>query len=267
MQGEPIHLDDALAELFTKFDSSASAIRKYVSGMQQHIVAEVMLYEGLVANLHEGRAVSSFRNGIITYEKISDQPLPSLQYVLPWGEILSQRNVMLFEMAFIYLLAAFDAYVADVFGAAMRSRPETLKSSQKQLTYQIIVEQHERGALLDYMVQRELHELSYKSIGDQAEYFKKKFKIDLQDSGVSVETLTELRACRNALVHNAGVVNYLYLDAVRASEYRLGERVKVSEHYWSAAFGSIYRVAEFLLDALVAKFCKRPRDKQQELHF
>lgn len=124
-------------------------------------------------------------------------------------EMIDKYPHLLMSMAFIYLIALFDSFLTDVFAAVLIERPETLKS-KKQLTYDRILELHQKGELVEFMARREINELSYKSMADQFDYYKAKFNIDLADSNVELAALVEIRARRNLLVHNNGVVDDIY---------------------------------------------------------
>src|SRR5258706_12959123 len=131
-----------------------------------------------------------------------------------------------FQMAFVYLVATFDALLTDIFAAVINSKPAILKS-KKQITYDKLLEFGSTTELIDYLAKRELNELSYKSMKEQAEYYVDRFGISLATSGVSVEELIELRSTRNLLVHNNGVVNHLYHEQVPTSSYKIGQHVQV----------------------------------------
>lgn len=169
-------------------------------------------------------------------------------------ESIERYPHMLLNMGFIYLVALFDAFLADAFTSFLLSRPEAMKSG-KQLTYERVIDLVAEGAdsLLKFMAQSEIHRLSYASIADQAEYYKTKFKIDLSDSGVGIDVLTEIRARRNLLVHNNGVVNKLYLDTVRSSPFREGEVLNVEYKYWEESRRHVDGVATFVHKAILDK--------------
>ncbi len=162
---------------------------------------------------------------------------------------------LLINMSFIYLVALFDAFLTDVFVAVLVERPEALKSN-KQLTYDKILELQQKGELIEFMARREINELSYKSIADQSDYYKAKFNIDLADSGVELTALIEIRARRNLLVHNNGIVNDKYMETVKNTTYNLGESVEISFDYWNGCKKQLNSVATFVYESVFEKFVK-----------
>jgi hypothetical protein len=170
-------------------------------------------------------------------------------------EIIDKYPPLLINMAFIYLVALFDAFLTDIFAAVLIEKPEALKSN-KQLTYDKILELQQKGELVEFMARREINELSYKSMADQSSYYKNKFSINLADSGVELVTLIEIREKRNLLVHNNGIVNDKYIEKVNCTTYKLGERVEITFDDWSACKEQLDSVAAFVHKSVLEKFVK-----------
>lgn len=160
-----------------------------------------------------------------------------------------------FEMAFVYLVATFDAFLTDIFEAVIISKPAILKS-KKQISYDKLLDFASTSELIDHLAKRELNELSYKSINEQAEYYKDKFGVSLVVSGTPIEDLIEIRSARNLLVHNNGIINHIYLDQVKASPYNLGEHVRIDAAYFQAANKKLRKVVQYLATELTTKFAE-----------
>lgn len=156
------------------------------------------------------------------------------------------------RMSFVYLVALFDAYLIDVFYQVILHRPEILKSG-KQLTYEKLLDFPSREAMIEFLAKRELNELSYKPLGEQVRYYEDRFGVSLEASGTPTELLVQIRATRNLLVHNNGVVNHIYLEQLPASRARLGARVKVSFEYLSMAVSALGKVSDHVAATLIKK--------------
>lgn len=170
----------------------------------------------------------------------------------------SEYPNLTYRMSSVYLVALFDAFLADVFSEVARARPKILSSSKKQISYDRLLEFDSFDALVEFIASRELNELSYKSIKDQADYYRDRFGVALEDSGVPVSELIELRATRNLLVHNNGVVNHIYLELVPSSTYKAGDDVKVDANYFDQAVKSLEAVAAFITTKLAEKHATKP---------
>lgn len=159
---------------------------------------------------------------------------------------------MLFEMAFIYFVAAFEAYMQDVVELTLRYRPEILKSG-KQLTVERIIELTQTGGLIEFLAEREVGELGYRSFREQADYYREKFKLEIA-AMAEIEQLIEIHARRNLLVHNGGIINRRYLEAVPDTSGVVGQQLRISEEYWAETVEALSNVARHASEHLVRKY-------------
>jgi hypothetical protein len=130
-----------------------------------------------------------------------------------------------------------------------------MTSSKKHLSYEHILQIRETGNLISFMAEREINELSYKAIQEQAQFFRDRLGISLEESGVTVARLAEIRAARNLLLHSAGVINSLYLEIVPHSLQKLGEQINLSIEHVQLAGKDLSTYASFLHSTLTEKFC------------
>lgn len=158
-----------------------------------------------------------------------------------------------FQMAFVNLVALFDAFLKDVFFVVLTSNPATLKSS-RSVSYDRVLEYESMAELIDYLAARDLHEVGYKSIPEQIEYYEKRFAITCLPPGTDVGALVEVRAIRNLIVHNNGVVNHRFLEEVPASSHALGERILVDESRFLESKRVLEDVVGEIVKNLIAKF-------------
>jgi hypothetical protein len=69
-----------------------------------------------------------------------------------------------------------------------------------------------------------------------------------------IERLTEVKASRDILIHNRGVVNATYLDkAGPRARYKLGQRLEIPEPYLRETWQLIRDVVGDLATAAIAK--------------
>ena len=83
---------------------------------------------------------------------------------------------------------------------------------------------------------------------------QRRFGVDLKISKTSRLALLELLAARNVLVHNAGVVNEIYMALMKRNEisttYRVGDRVTLENTYVDDARALTKQVAGAIFDAI-----------------
>jgi hypothetical protein len=250
-------LSQTIQIIYDSFKESMGTLRAYLKESKKLLETshtEKTKFAQKLNRIHQGEEVQPEPDETVKIE-LDDEEMSTLVEVMNWQVQLSDRYPnMLLEMGFIYLVALFDAYLLDVFCAVLTNRPETLKSSKKQLSYDRIIDLQASNALIPYLAQREMNEVGYKSIAEQAEYYESRFNIKIADSGVALDDLAEIRATRNLLVHNNGIVNSIYLDAVRNPKYSLGERVTTDLGYWNNCYKKQMQVAKFIRGTILNKF-------------
>ncbi|BCL33896.1 hypothetical protein NSMS1_03430 [Nostoc sp. MS1] len=255
-----MNLAEIISKLWNTYRKSTWELTAFIEDTQRSI-NETSQKHGRIAEklrkVRQGESVENEKSDEKTISiELSEEELDALVSVITErGEMIGEYPRLLVGMAFIYLVALFDAFLTDAFAAVLIERPEALKS-KKQLTYDKILELQQKGELVEFMARREINELSYKSMADQSDYYKAKFNINLADSGVYLAALIEIRARRNLLVHNNGVVNDIYIEAVKQTKYNLGDRVEITFDYWNKCKERLNSVANFVHKSIIEKFVK-----------
>jgi hypothetical protein len=161
---------------------------------------------------------------------------------------------LLLEMAFIYRVALFDAFIPDLIRLLLIGLPQMLKS-KKQLSHQEILEQGEFNSLIGLMADKELQDFGYGSIKEQSRWVHDHLGLDLFSSKTQLDQVTELTARRNLFVHANGCVDRSYLTAASQGEENLGRRLDVHASYWGECDRCLTEVSDRLLDGILSKFC------------
>jgi hypothetical protein len=250
----PEHFVARLKNRFSRFQDSARTIAQFVAHTEKSVAS---LIQPLVD------ASSKLRMSERFYAAAHSSPEADAAQIDERAEyiagLLDQQVAqfdrypgMLFEMAFIYFVAAFEGYMQDVTEMTLLQRPETLKSG-KQLSIEKIVDLTQRGILLQFLAEREVVELGYRSFAEQANYYREKFKLEIA-AVAELEELIEIHARRNLYVHNGGVVNARYTELVVDTELKIGQRLQMSSEYWINVQQALTGVASHVRDHLTRKF-------------
>jgi hypothetical protein len=89
----------------------------------------------------------------------------------------------------------------------------------------------DKDTIADAVIDKELNEIKYEKVADWFAYFEKLARIGYPGSD-EIETLGEIKASRDILVHNKGIVNHLYLwRAGKKSRFKEGEYLEIPEYY------------------------------------
>lgn len=160
---------------------------------------------------------------------------------------------LLMEMAFIHLVAAFEAFLTDLARAVLVHRPEMLRSG-KQVTFEEVVDAESKDELISNLADKEIGSLSYFSFRKQALYLEERFGLSLELSDGDLDRLVEAYARRNVLLHNAGVANQQFKDLAPRTDIELGESIEVSLSYWEEVQVSFSGLATVMENGVVNRF-------------
>jgi hypothetical protein len=255
---QPDRLHNTLDALLHSFKQSLTNLGIFMIDAQKGLEQQREMARDIVTKLEGATAGKSKRGrtpkGSVRV-KFNEKEMQVLRDVMSsWTQAGKHYPALLAEMAFIYLLAIFDAFMTDVFLAVLTARPEMMRSSKKQLAYETILAFSDTKDLTAYMAQRELNEIGYKELSDQLSYYKERFGIDVLGSGIALDDLQRIRMNRNLLVHNNGKVNAIYVKTVANSGYKLGDRILVSPQNWRDARQVLQKIAVFVHIRLLKKF-------------
>jgi hypothetical protein len=156
-------------------------------------------------------------------------------------------------LGLLYLVAIFESYVVGIVREILLTCPDALKSG-RQFTAEAIIKLGEQKQIISYLAEKEVEDLLYKSFPDVVNYFDKRFNINLNGSGVSVENIVEILATRNIHVHDKGIVNQRYLELVGGSTLKVGAYKPVTREYLRDSIGSISTLVEFINTKVQRKY-------------
>jgi hypothetical protein len=147
---------------------------------------------------------------------------------------------IIYKTTLIYAVSSFEVFLNNFLTIIYEEEPRALKSNAKSMTYEEILSHSSLKSLKRKMISNVLHDFFYKSISDQFEIINKKFgfKLDFNkskstifDKSVNLETLTEIFALRNIILHNDGIVNDIFLKNNPNSKFNIGDRVVLDSEF------------------------------------
>ena len=157
-------------------------------------------------------------------------------------------------MSFLYIISAFEVFLKDSINLLIRFDPEYLKRSEKKLSFSEVFNFNEYDELTNFIADKIVYDLGFKSISEQIKFLNKEIKINLSFKNgngmianrryINLESITENFSTRNILLHNGGIVNKRYLDANSSSSFEIGEKRKLSKDYLFNTWGDIKHYGE-----------------------
>ena len=166
--------------------------------------------------------------------------------------MVNKSGPILLEMALIYRLALYDAYIRDVLNEFLLFKPEILKSRQT-ITHREALELFESGTLVEHMAEKELIEFDRSSVKDQVSWIQNKFGFSILPRDTDLPKLIELIARRNLFVHSNGFVDSKYLRAIHHATVKVGERLDVPMGYLVEADNLLIDICHTMVEKASAK--------------
>lgn len=156
--------------------------------------------------------------------------------------LIHQQQIALFEHLFFDLIKIF-----------LLDRPERL-SKKKQIDYGSIFEVSSKEELIAKLVDRELNEIKYKNVTEWFDYLDKLVGLP-EFTKEELDKLAEAKACRDILVHNAGVANQIYIHkSGEAARFNEGQKMDVSGDYTRDTWSLLIEMLVKIIDPAIEKF-------------
>jgi hypothetical protein len=171
---------------------------------------------------------------------------------------------IIYSMAFIYIVAAFEVFLKNSIKTLIKFDEYAFRESDKKLSYSEVFAFNSYNELIDFIAEKTVYELGYKSISEQIKFLNEKIHINLsfkEGKGlianrryIDLDLTNEIFSTRNILLHNGGIINKKYLDINPTSVFKEGEERKLTREYlievWAAIRHSgeaIYRQSEIFI--------------------
>lgn len=144
---------------------------------------------------------------------------------------LSRRYVAV-ELASATLeryVAILEDYLVSLHRGWLVQYPGTIQ--KKQLSLSEILPLPDKAAIIDRFIDKELRDFAHKRPEEWFEEFGKFAKLGCPTAD-QIERICEIKATRDILVHNRGVVNWIYLDKSKnQARYAEGDIIETPDEY------------------------------------
>jgi hypothetical protein len=152
---------------------------------------------------------------------------------------------------FQHFLSLFEDFFFELLRCWLVTYPASL--SKKQVEMSAILKAPDKSAIVLTVVDRELNELKYERLADWFEYLERLAKLGCPTAD-EIETLAEIKASRDILVHNNGIANATYVSkAGSRARCKDGEKLEISEQYHRVSWDTISKVVRDISAAAIRK--------------
>lgn len=117
----------------------------------------------------------------------------------------------------------FENFLGELLAGILRNRPSMLPKN-KEMKYSEILGSPDMDALIDKLIEREIHALLYKGMAEIIKELRSKFRFTITPE--EEHDLIEFSLIRNCILHNSSRCD---LRLCRHGDYKEGEEFEVSE--------------------------------------
>jgi hypothetical protein len=157
------------------------------------------------------------------------------------------RTTYLQGMSFLQLRTVFEAFLFDFLRLLLTNDPRHL-AQKKQIEVGVALSAADRESLVSLIAERELNELKYERPTKWFDYMNKIVRLGCPTKD-EIERVSEMKAARDLIIHNSGIVNKTYLDkAGTKARYSLGDKLVIERPY----FDECWALAKKLVDDVAA---------------
>ncbi len=124
--------------------------------------------------------------------------------------VRNQVVTIISKMSIVYIVALFEDFLQKILGITFKNKPEILKTCQKSVTYEDLIEFGDFEKAKNAIIEKELLVIN-EDIEEIKSYIVKKFNIDISkftDWNIFKERFYR----RNIIVHNSGIPNSIYRE-------------------------------------------------------
>lgn len=145
---------------------------------------------------------------------------------------------------FQHFVSLFEDYLFDLLRLWLTAYPHSL--ARRQVDLGTILQTGDTQLVLQGVIDRELNSIKYERLAEWFVYLEKLVRLGCPTPD-QIEALAEIKASRDILAHNKGVVNLIYrTKAGHKARFQDGERLELPEAYHRASWQLVKTVIQDL---------------------
>lgn len=253
--------DLSIAEKYVREHNSQIKINKLRQGLSQAIDVMQEDYDNNIGKADN--EVIETKGGVHQTKKELGQ---MISFVKNNYNRERRNDDFLLIVSFTHLVTLLDSAIIDVTREILLLVPEIVCSTNKEIKYSDLFKFNSMQALQESVIEEELLIFGYKSVKDQIEYIHKFAKIELVDK-TTISNVAEIRATRNLIVHNKGIVNNIYLNSVKSSDFRISDYRTIDNEYFHRSLQTCKRFLINFGAKLIVKYAPQYKIPLQKTGF
>ena len=180
---------------------------------------------------------------------------------LPTGTAIDQAGLLglaphytrayLATFTFRQFVSTFEVFLFDFLHRLLLHNP--WQFSRSALTLETVLKAADRDDIISGVILKRLNDLRYENLREWFVSLNRAVQLDCPSED-EIDALAEVKAARDILEHNAGVMNEVYLrKAGKKARYTAGEHVEIDDSYHLASWQLIKKVVVEVTAAAIAK--------------
>jgi hypothetical protein len=155
---------------------------------------------------------------------------------------------------FRQFVSVFETFLFNFLHRLLLHNP--WQFSEKQLEFRTVLEATNRDEIVSGVIQKHLNQLKYEQPREWFIAINKAMQLDCPTED-EVDSLAEIKAARDILEHNAGMVNEIYCrKAGKKARFQVGDRIEIEDAYHLESWRLIKKVVKELTSAAVGRLSK-----------
>ena len=172
---------------------------------------------------------------------------------------------LLYKSAFVMLISYLDFLISDSIHFYYQTYPKSLSGKELSIALSELELCSDISEATDFIINKEVEKVTYKSLDDQIKYFENNLNIDCKKSIIGWSRIKEATERRNLIVHNNSRINRRYLTNVdlslipeKTKDLKEGDQISIKENYFMAVLHEI-----FIAGVILAQCCWRKWKKDE----
>jgi hypothetical protein len=142
----------------------------------------------------------------------------------------SMINEFIREMSLVYIITVFEQYLSDVLKFTLKVKPEIMKSSKKQITYEELFSFKDFDKIKEKIAEREINSIISQDIENVNSNLKKRFNLNLSNNQYWSK-FKEYFYRRHIIIHNNGCPDEKY--RTKTGYKGKQKKLSITKHYLS----------------------------------
>ncbi len=161
---------------------------------------------------------------------------------------------MLLEMAVCRNVEAVDFYLALMLRKVYTQRPEMLRAKDFSVQMSEVLQCSTIDEVIFRVAERKIQELSYKGLSDIIKHLNSIHGLKFDEKNPAYVHSQEIFQTRNIIIHNASIVNEVYLQHTTRTDLKVGDEYPLNKDYLNNCTASLLTFSLALDKQFVSHF-------------